>query len=143
MKYEKSAGIVTYYFDIKNECEPEYLLLHYVAGHWDFPKGIIEQGESEIDAAHRELQEEAGIQAEVDLDFRHLISYSFEDREGNFVSKKVIFFVGCADEKNVIISHEHLDYKWLKFNDALRQLTYNNAKQLLILVDQYIKKNID
>ena len=47
MKYEKSAGIVTYYFDIKNGNEVEYLLLCYAAGHWDFPKGIVEESEDE------------------------------------------------------------------------------------------------
>ena len=29
----------------------EYLVLHYEAGHWDFPKGHLEEGESEEDAA--------------------------------------------------------------------------------------------
>ena len=30
-------------------------------GHWDFPKGHIDEGESEIQTALRELEEETGI----------------------------------------------------------------------------------
>ena len=35
-------------------------------GHWDFPKGHIDDGETEIQTALRELEEETGI-ANVDL----------------------------------------------------------------------------
>ena len=35
---EKSAGAILFV----KEKEPRYLLLHYEAGHWDFPKGHVE-----------------------------------------------------------------------------------------------------
>ena len=38
------------------------LLLEYPQGHWDFPKGHLEEGdESRQAAARRELEEETGI----------------------------------------------------------------------------------
>jgi diadenosine hexaphosphate hydrolase (ATP-forming) len=41
------------------------LLLQHRNGTWVFPKGHVEAGESKIDAAVREVEEEAGVQATV------------------------------------------------------------------------------
>ena len=59
---ERSAGAVIFYSET-DSAEPEFLLLHYTAGHWDFPKGNIEHGEQEIQAAIREIREETGMEA--------------------------------------------------------------------------------
>ena len=50
MKNMYSAGIVTY--TIKDG-KPIYLLLHYTAGHWDFPKGTMETGETKEEKGFR------------------------------------------------------------------------------------------
>lgn len=44
---------------IENEAG-QYLLI-YRRGHWDLPKGKIDAGESPLQAAHREIQEETGV----------------------------------------------------------------------------------
>ena len=65
---EHSCGIVLFH-------ENKVLLLKYKGGgHWDFPKGHIENNESETETALRELKEETGI-SEVTLfsDFREII----------------------------------------------------------------------
>jgi 8-oxo-dGTP pyrophosphatase MutT (NUDIX family) len=54
---EKSCGAVVY---AKNP-ELKYLLLQYEAGHWDFVKGNVEEGETEKETTLRELREETGI----------------------------------------------------------------------------------
>ena len=47
-------------------------------GHWDFPKGHIDDGETEIQTALRELEEETGIaNANVIDGFRDTITYTF------------------------------------------------------------------
>ena len=46
---------------MRKDPEIEYLLLNYPAGHWDFPKGRIEKGETEIETARREIKEETDI----------------------------------------------------------------------------------
>ena len=57
MKHEKSAGAVVF----RKEKEPLYLLLHYEAKHWDFPKGHVEENESDNETVKREVEEETGI----------------------------------------------------------------------------------
>ena len=55
MKQEKSCGCI-----ILNE-KNEVLLIHHNAGHWDFPKGHVEEGETEVQTAIREVKEETGL----------------------------------------------------------------------------------
>lgn len=46
-------------FDSHNQV----LLLQHVSGHWVFPKGHVERGETQLQAALREVEEEAGVRA--------------------------------------------------------------------------------
>ncbi|RZD38895.1 MAG: diadenosine tetraphosphate hydrolase [Methanobacteriota archaeon] len=137
---EKSCGLVVFNSN-------KILLLKYSSnntqgegGHWDFPKGHVEQNETELETALRELEEETGIsKVEIIADFRHSISYTFS-RRSESISKEVIFFLASTVEKRVTLSHEHIDYAWLDFNNALEKLTYENARQILKKVLPYIKK---
>ena len=54
---ERSAGAILFFLD-STVHKIEYLLLNYAAGHWDFPKGNIENGEDEIQTTRREIREE-------------------------------------------------------------------------------------
>jgi tRNA nucleotidyltransferase (CCA-adding enzyme) len=63
MPVEKSAGAVIFYKE--KDKEPEYLLLHYPGStekakdYWDFPKGHIEENETEIETVKREVKEDS------------------------------------------------------------------------------------
>ena len=126
---ERSAGAVVFYME--DNSEPEYLLLHYSAGHWDFPKGNIEAGENEKQTATREIREETCITNVEFLDgFRMKIEYKY--RHGKKpVRKEVVLYLARARTRKVILSHEHIGFAWRKFDDAMEQLTYLNAKNLL------------
>lgn len=135
---ERSAGAVLFYAAGQ---EPEYLLLHYTAGHWDFPKGNIEIGESETEAASREIREETGISDVEFVDgFRHKISYKY--RKGRrLVNKEVVLYLAKAKTKEVKLSHEHIGYAWKKYDDAMNQLTFKNAKNLLAAARDFLQKS--
>lgn len=140
MPQEKSAGAVIFK---KQNKERYYLLLHYGGGHWDFPKGHIEKGEKPEEAARREIQEETGIK-EIGFitTFREVIKY-FYKKEGKIVPKTVIFYLAETKDKNVKISYEHRGFKWLPYEEALRQLTFDNAKKVIKKANNFIsKKNL-
>ncbi|MGI0003827.1 MAG: NUDIX domain-containing protein, partial [Candidatus Nitrosotenuis sp.] len=84
------------------------------------------------EAALREAMEETGI---IDIKFsegfEEKIQYSYQFN-GKTVRKEVVFFLAKTNTRDVKISHEHLDYIWLEFNEALQKTTYQNAKNLLI-----------
>lgn len=129
-KQETSAGIVTFYWDEKKQ-SPVYLLLHYVSGHWDLPKGKLEPGETKEQAAHRELKEETGLTATLLPAFEKSISYIFRDRNGALVHKNVFFFIGQTTSQQVTISREHQGFIWLPIGEALQQLTFENARRMV------------
>lgn len=139
MADERSAGAVVFYQE--GRAEPEYLLLHYTAGHWDFPKGNIEAGESEVQAATREIREETGITDVEFLDgFRMKIEYRY--RHGRrVVLKEVVLFLARTHTRQVTLSHEHVGFAWRKFDDALDHLTYSNAMNILSAAKDYLHKH--
>ena len=58
MKHEKSCGAICY---TREEGAPRVLVIcHRYGGHWAFPKGHVEAGESEEETAMREVREETG-----------------------------------------------------------------------------------
>jgi bis(5'-nucleosidyl)-tetraphosphatase len=137
---ERSAGAVVFSLD-STVGEIEYLLLNYAAGHWDFPKGNIENGEDEMQTARREIQEETGIDdVEFFKYFRNKIQYYYR-RDQRLIQKEVVFFVARTSIKEVKLSHEHNGYSWSRFEKALALLTYKNAKKVLIDAKLFLEKN--
>ena len=123
---EHSAGVILF-----SGKPPKFLLLHYQAGHWDFPKGGVEHGEDDKQAALRELKEETGIAgARIVPGFKGEISYFY--RKGcKTVHKTVVYFLAESASAAVKLSSEHTGFKWLSFKDTLKQLTHENAREKL------------
>lgn len=135
MPLEKSAGAVIFR---KEGGKVYYLLLHYQSGHWDFPKGNIEKGEKLEDTARRETKEETGIE---DINFtpglKESIKYFYRLKKKN-IFKIVTFFLAETKTKKVKISWEHIGYKWLPYEEALEQLTFKNAKEILKKANRFL-----
>ena len=129
MRTETSAGIVLFR-NISNE--NEFLLLNYPQGHWDFIKGKMEKNETPRETALRETKEETGISDIEFIDgFEESVEYDFRFNNEN-IHKKVIFFLAKTETLQAVsLSHEHNDYLWLAYNDALKKTTYENAKNVL------------
>jgi bis(5'-nucleosidyl)-tetraphosphatase len=137
MLLERSAGAVV--FSIKSPGNVLFLLLRYGAGHWDFPKGNIEDGEDEIQAAYREIREETGIENVMFLEgFNKKVEYNYK-RHRNVVHKEVIFFLAKTDSQKVILSNEHIAYSWTDFDNAIAKLTYMTAKNILVKAQDHLK----
>ncbi|MCD6547308.1 MAG: NUDIX domain-containing protein [Nanoarchaeota archaeon] len=137
MVREISAGAVIFR---RENGKPIYLLLHYGSGHWDFVKGHIEKGEDEITTVKRETYEETGItDLKIIPGFRERIRYFFR-RGKEVVYKEVIFYLAETKQEKVKLSYEHVGYIWLPYEDALRQLTFENAKNVLRKAHAHINK---
>ena len=135
MLTEKSAGAVVF----RKDKEIKYLIIHYhfKADYWDFPRGNIEKGETEQQAALREIAEETGAHVQFLPEFKAKVNWYYK-RDGDTVFKEVIFFLAETMEETVTLSKEHIGYAWLNYEQALKKLTYNNAKEVLEKADEFL-----
>lgn len=129
---EKSCGAVVY----KKEEEKIYFLIEEMkAGHYSIPKGHVENNETEIETALREIKEETNLEVNLDSNFREVVSYS--PYEGCI--KDVVFFVAKAktfDVKEQLI--EVTSLKWLEPVDAINILTFDSDKEVLRKAWKYL-----
>lgn len=133
--YHNSCGFVVYNGSGENR---KYLLLRYPEGHWDFPKGHIEEGEDKLQTAIRELEEETGLKkVKVVKGFFCPISYSYR-RDKTTHKKTVDFFLAQSLSKKIIISHEHSGHDWLDFKSAVKKVTFDNAKEVLRAAETFL-----
>ena len=130
---EKSAGAVVFH----RGKEIEYLLL--LANFWGFAKGHIEKGESERDAALREIREETGLDTELLGGFRAVDEYWYQ-RKGVRVKKQAVFFLAEAEHRDSKISWEHREMAWLSFDEAMERLKFKNLRDILQAANDFLLK---
>ncbi len=112
--------------------ENEVLLLKHRQGHWGFPKGHQNPGESYPETALRELYEETGLDAVIihETDFRT----HYYPEPG--VLKQVRYYIAqpSGDLALRLQSAEILDGDWFSYASALETLSFTNDCQLLATV---------
>ncbi len=135
---EKSAGFIIYH---KENNKVTYLILQYAytSRHWDFPRGGVEKNENEITAAYREIKEETGLHNLKHINgFIDKSEWDFK-RFGKPAHKEIIWFIAESDNKSVILSKEHYDYKWLSAEEILNTLSYEHHKPIFNNALKFLK----
>lgn len=109
-----------------------YLLVHSAKGHWGFPKGHVEEGETSLEGAARELKEETGI-TEFEIVHDALIEeqYTYE-HEGGFVEKTVTYFLATALlSEPVVHGPDVVEARWATPDEARELITFQASKNVL------------
>ena len=133
MKKEKSCGAIILR---ENNKEIETLLLKHNAGHWAFAKGHVEGNETEEETARREIKEETNLEVDIDTNFRTSVVYS--PMEG--VEKEVVYFLAYKKDGEEKPQLEEISkIKWENLNNAINQVTFENDKEIIIKVQQYLE----
>lgn len=126
---EKSCGAVIWRM---SEGRREYLLARHNGGHWSFPKGHVESGESEADTAAREIREETGLTARVDTSFRQMVTYY--PKSG--VVKDVIFFLASPTGGTEHAQEEEIaQIGWFSFQEARSLVTFATDEEVLLAAE--------
>lgn len=92
------------------------VLLMEHKSRWDLPKGHADPGETIMETALRETEEETGIEAEaieVDQDFKFEIEYDVNSKKRGKYHKRTTYFFGRIAEPVEIQLTEHIGYKWM------------------------------
>ena len=99
---------------------------------WTLPKGALKPGESSIEAALREVQEETGYRCEL---VRALspVTYWFQ-RDGRRIRKTVRWYLMRPVAKVGEHDHEVDEVLWAERTDAQARLRYDSDRRLLAAV---------
>ena len=126
MILEKSCGAIVYR---RYHGNLEILLIKHVnSGHWSFPKGHVEEGETEVETALREVKEETGIDIIIDPTFRETVTY-FPRKD---TQKVVVYFIAKAKNFEYVPQEEEIaQIKWVDICHATSVLTYENDKTIV------------
>ena len=126
MLHEKSCGAIVYR---KFHGNIELLLVKHVnSGHWSFPKGHVELGETEVETAQREILEETGIEVIIGSSFRESVTYS--PKKG---TQKIVGYVLAKAKGYDFIPQpdEIADIKWVEIGRAQSVLSYDNDRSIV------------
>ena len=112
------------------------ILKHRLGGHWSFPKGHVENQETEQETALREVREETGLCIELLRDFRKQVTYS--PRTG--ITKDVVYFLGYAENSETVRQEEEIsEIRWVDLKECHRFLSYTNDRSLLDHARNYLR----
>ncbi|XP_071447162.1 bis(5'-nucleosyl)-tetraphosphatase [asymmetrical] [Hetaerina americana] len=133
----RAAGFVIYRIFCRRI---EYLLLQtsYGIHHWTPPKGHVDPGESDLETAFRETEEESGLK-KCDLKvlegFQEILKYEVKG-----APKTVTYWLAEISHEGVEVklSNEHQDFKWVPLDEACKLSGYKDMVDLLNKCENFI-----
>ena len=134
MNFERSCGAVVYR---RSHGNTEILLIkHLRSGCWSFPKGHIEEGETETQTAVREIKEETNIDISIDdPSFRETVVFS----PRRDTRKEVVYFIGRALTMDAVPQEDVIsDLRWVEIGAAPAKLTYDNDRLIVNKARAYL-----
>lgn len=122
MKSEKSCG--AFVLDGKKVL----IIKQKKSGNFGFPKGHVEDGETEEQTVIREVKEETGIDVELMSDKRYSISYI----QNETINKEVVYYLAKLINKDSQEKQEKeiSDIIWVDIEDVENTLSFENIKEL-------------
>lgn len=134
MIWEKSCGGIIV---MNKDNEKKFLVIKQRSGYYGFPKGHVEDGETEEETALREVYEEVGLKPTVVDGFRETLDYQV--RQG--VMKEAVFFLMEEIEGNVMADKEEvLEYLWLDYKSVWKKITFQEEKEAFLRAYEYLKE---
>jgi 8-oxo-dGTP pyrophosphatase MutT (NUDIX family) len=109
----------------------ELVLVHREAyGDWTFPKGKLHAGETEAEAALREVEEETGLRCRLEDEVG---TTSYHDSRGR--PKTVRYWRMTPIAGELAPENEIDDARWATLGEARRALSYERDRDLLARLD--------
>ncbi|HAV11533.1 MAG TPA: diadenosine tetraphosphate hydrolase [Candidatus Moranbacteria bacterium] len=151
VSFEKSVGAVIFR---EEGGEKKFLLLKYRSGQWDFPKGHVDEGETEKETLAREIREETGItQVEIKEGFRTTNRFFYtakgneykermEKGKGVNIFKRAVYYLAKTKKAEVVLDFENKGYVWAGFEKAISMLGNEGSKRTLKKARSFLEKSV-
>jgi bis(5'-nucleosidyl)-tetraphosphatase len=142
-EWHHSAGVIVF----RDDAPRSYLLMRSALTRrpvWEFPKGALEAGESELEAAERELREETGLAlGDYNLldGFHEEERYYFTRGAGTdlcLIRKRVDYFLAEWQSGEIQVSREASRYEWVTADSALRMLRFPEKRRVLARAEEWL-----
>ena len=135
----KSCGVLCF----RHKPVRSFLLMKH-PHRLDLPKGHMNEGETEIECALRELHEETGIpgeNVELNKSFRFVTTYHprYKRFGGERVEKTVVVFLGWLKTDAVVEPTEHQSYEWTEWRPP-HHIWSKTIDPLLAAVQRFLER---
>ena len=136
MSFEISCGAVVF---TRVNGEIKYVIIRSNEGWYGFPKGHIEAGESEEEAALREILEETGLNVQLLPDFKTVDEHGLPKKPD--VVKRVVYFIAEYSGQQIIRQDEELcEAALMSYDEAMSVFQFESSRRILKEVNDFLKK---
>ena len=134
MIYEKSCGAIVF---TRMNNEIKYLLIRNLTGIYGFPKGHVEQGETEEQTALREVFEEVGLAVKLVSGFRSEDEHPIPQKENTM--KQIVYFLGEYSNQEFTYQKEELtDALLTDYETAMTLFQFDSSKRILTEANNFL-----
>lgn len=127
MTCEKSCGAVVF---TRINGEIKYVLVKSLAGIYGFPKGHMEENETEWETAAREIFEEVGLKPNFVDGFKTCDEYKLPHKNG--VIKRITYFLAEYKDQKINVQKSELQNAHLmSYDEAMNVFQYESSRRIL------------
>ena len=135
MRCEKSCGAVVF---TTMDGEIKYLLISNLQGIYGFPKGHVQDNETEVETALREVYEETNLRIKLIEGFRTTDEHVIPRKKDTI--KQIDYFLGVFENQEVIYQKEELSGAYLvSYAEAMELFQFESSRRILTEANAYLK----
>lgn len=136
MEYEVSCGAVVF---TRIEGEIKYVIIRSNEGWYGFPKGHVEEGESEKETALREILEETGLAVTLLPGFKTVDEHGLPNKPD--IIKRVVYFAAEYSGQEIRRQGEELcEASLMSYDEAVSVFQFPSSRRILKEVNDFLTK---
>lgn len=135
MRCEKSCGAVVF---TTMDGEIKYLLISNLQGIYGFPKGHVQDNETEVETALREVYEETNLRIKLIEGFRTTDEHVIPRKKDTI--KQIDYFLGVFENQEEIYQKEELSGAYLvSYAEAMELFQFESSRRILTEANAYLQ----